>query len=102
MKWNCLSESGRLTYTTEEQHRRGFTDAPGRQQATKGMGSCSAYFQLFTGWLVLNLMTFMMAAVPHSAQFLDIEPGLQWKSGNSQSDRLVVSCITFLNETCQT
>ena len=57
------------------------------QKGTGNKGSCTAYMQLFAGWLVLNLLTFMMATVPHSAQFLDIEPGFNWASGHAESDR---------------
>ena len=60
-----------------QQYRKGSTNT----------GSCMAYMQLFAGWLVLNLLTFMMATVPHSAQFLDIEPGFNWASGHDESDR---------------
>ena len=73
------------------------------QQYQKGSataGSCAAYLQLFAGWLVLNLLTFMMATVPHSAQFLDIEPGFNWASGHAESDRFVSSPSSVPNIFC--
>ena len=69
------------------------------QQYQKGSataGSCTAYLQLFAGWLVLNLLTFMMATVPHSAQFLDIEPGFNWASGHAESDRYSIFLTYFI------
>ena len=73
------------------------------QQYQKGSataGSCTAYLQLFAGWLVLNLLTFMMATVPHSAQFLDIEPGFNLASGHAESDRFVSSPCSVPNIFC--
>ena len=73
------------------------------QQYQKGSataGSCTAYLQLFAGWLVLNLLTFMMATVPHSAQFLDIEPGFNLASGHAESDRFVPSTCSVPNSFC--
>ena len=55
--------------------------------STRSPGTCGAYLQLFAGWIVLNLLTFLMAIVPHSAQFLDIEPGFNWGSGHQETDR---------------
>ena len=55
--------------------------------STRSPGTCGAYLQLFGGWLVLNMLTLFMAVVPHSAQFLDIEPDFHWGSGHPESDR---------------
>ena len=66
------------------------------QKGSAAAGSCTAYLQLFAGWLVLNLLTFMMATVPHSAQFLDIEPGFNWASGHAESDRYSILLPYFI------
>ena len=43
------------------------------------VGSFEVYLQLLAGWILVNILTFLMALVPYSAAFLDIETDLNWR-----------------------
>ena len=77
-----------------------WTDADQRRGSAVGsvsggvssMAGCMAYLQLFLGWLLLNMATFCMVMIPHSAQFLNITPQM------ADTDKFVVFGLWVLVE----
>ncbi len=72
--------------------RRGSVAGASVSGSANSMAGCMAYLQLFLGWLILNMATFCMVMIPHSAQFLNITPQ------TADTDKFVVFGLWVLVE----